>query len=486
MGTRILGYFLLVTVAFAAMSSASAASVVTLAPAAGHPNLPVVVSGTGFGASEAVDVYVDTTDTLLLVSSSTGALGGSVTIPAAAQPGKHYVTAIGRHSGDAAQGSFLVTTPWAEQAYGAAHMGFNPYENTVNSGNVASLGILWQIPATGLGSAPAVANGRVFVGTNAGIEAVAALTGSVLWKALTSTSFYASPAVIGLTLYIGDGSNATMYALNAATGAVIWSQATSGAFESSPVVSGGLVFAGGVDGKVYAFSAFNGKIAWTYTTGNFIDSSPAVVNGTVYVGSADGTIYALNAATGALIWSYKTGGEVESSVAYSNGVVYAGSDDDTIYAINAAGPNEGSVLWSYKTGGLAYSSPAVAYGNVYAGSSDGNMYALNAHSGALQWEVATGGPLESPAVANGVVYVSSRSSSFFAIDAHYGNILATSVGGFSFLGNPTISDGAVYFSTFGYNTYAFSLQAGTGLARAQARPPTVSSLHPDMGLSARR
>ena len=135
--------------------------------------------------------------------------------------------------------------------------------------NVGSLGTLWQISANALGSAPAVVGTRVFVGTSAGLEAVSKTTGALLWKAFATTSFYASPAVVGSTLYIGDGNNTLMYALNAATGAVIWSTSTGGAFESSPVVAGGLVYAGGVDGKIYAFAASTGKIAWTYTTGGF-------------------------------------------------------------------------------------------------------------------------------------------------------------------------------------------------------------------------
>lgn len=460
------------------------AQVTKLTPASGHPNQTATITGSSFGKSEAIDIYVDTVDTELLVSSTTGTFTGSVQIPATAQPGKHYVTAIGRKSGDAAQGIFTATTSWTEQGFGAAHLGWNPYENTLNASNVGSLGTLWQISVNGLGSAPAVVSGRVFVGTSAGLEAVSTLTGSKLWTAFPGSSFYASPAVVAGRLYIGDGNNAEMYAINAATGAVLWSQSTSAAFESSPVVAGSLVYAGGVDGKIYAFATSTGKIAWTYTTGGFIDSSPAVVNGVLYVGSTDDTIYALNALTGALIWSYKTGGEVESAVAVSNGAVYVGSDDDKIYAISAAGTKLGSLLWSYTTGGLAYSSPAVAKGIVYAGSSDGNMYALNAHTGALQWETATGSALESPVVANGVVYVSNRSSGIFAMDATYGEILASAVAGFSFLGSPTISDGVVYFNTFGDNTYAFALLAGTDAVRAQMRPPAVSSLHPDMSLVA--
>ena len=455
---------------------------VALAPASGHPTVPFTISGSSFGHNEAIDVYLDTLDTLLVVSSATGTFSGSLSIPASTPPGKHYLTAIGRHSGDAAQAAFLVTTNWAEQGFGAAHLGWNPYENTLNTSNVGSLGTLWQVAVNGFGGAPVVASNRVFVGTGGGVEALYTVTGAMLWRALPSGIFYSSPAVVGSTAYIGDGAGSTMYALNVATGATIWSQATGGAFQSSPVVVNGMVYAGSVDDKVYAFSAATGKIVWTYTTGGFIDSSPAVVNGVLYIGSSDGYVYALNAATGGLLWSYKTGNAVESSPAVSGGVVYVGSDDEKLYALNATGPNIGSLQWSYTTGGAVYAAPAVANGFVYFGATDGKMYAANAYSGALQWSFATGGVVESPAVANGVVYVTSRSGSFYAIDANYGEILATAVAGYTFLGNPTISDGVVYLNTFGYNTYAFSLLAGTNAVRA-THPPARSSLHPDMSLT---
>ncbi len=54
--------------------------------------------------------------------------------------------------------------------------------------------------------------------------------------------------------------------------------------------------------------------------------------------------------------------------------------------------------------------------------------------------------------------------------------------GFSSLGNPTISDGVLYFSAFSGNTYAFGLLSGTNAVRA----PAPASLRPDMKLVARR
>jgi outer membrane protein assembly factor BamB len=111
-------------------------------------------------------VYVDTVDTLLLVSSATGTFSGSVTIPATASPGTHYITAIGRKSGDAAQKAFTVSTNWSGFHFGTGRKGFNPYENVIDAANVSDLDIAWQA-TTGsyIFSSPAVANGVVYVGS---------------------------------------------------------------------------------------------------------------------------------------------------------------------------------------------------------------------------------------------------------------------------------------------------------------------------------
>jgi hypothetical protein len=87
-------------------------------PASARPQATVTVPGAQFTDPEPIDAYVDTVDSLLLVSS-TGTFSGAVTVPAAAAPGTRYITAIGRRSGDAAQKTLPVTAPWVEFAYGA-------------------------------------------------------------------------------------------------------------------------------------------------------------------------------------------------------------------------------------------------------------------------------------------------------------------------------------------------------------------------------
>jgi putative pyrroloquinoline-quinone-binding quinoprotein len=61
-----------------------------------------------------VDINFDTTDEALVSTSGSGAFSGiKVRVPASAVPGRHYVTAVQRHSGRSAQARFLVNTNWA-------------------------------------------------------------------------------------------------------------------------------------------------------------------------------------------------------------------------------------------------------------------------------------------------------------------------------------------------------------------------------------
>ncbi len=452
-------------------------------PVGGHPGLSVSLTGTGFGASEAVDVYIDTTDTLLTVSGSTGALAVSLTVPASEQPGVHYLTAIGRHSGSAAQAAFNVTTAWAEQGYGAAHLGWNPYENTISTANAATLGEIWSAPTNSLGGAPAVVNGKVYVTTNSNIEALSATTGAVLWSALSGTQIYGSPAVAASLIYTVGSGSPTFYALVATTGAIKWTQTLGAGTLSSPIVADGNVYIASLDTYIYALNASTGAIEWKTAIGATGEGSPAVVDGVVYVGSGT-TIYALNALTGAVNWSYATGGTVEGSPAVAGGVLYQGSDDGYVYALRTRS-TPGALLWKFSTGNDVYESPAASAGTVYVGSQNSNFYALDAHTGAQRWSLTTGGILGSAIIANQIVYVTARDGTLYALNATSGAVLGTADVGYSFIGNPAVSDGVLYLNAFNGKTYAFGLLGGTAAAKHPV-PPPISSLHPDLTLRVTR
>lgn len=464
--------------ALLASTCAAAQPSVKLAPVAGHPSITVTISGTAFGDSEAVDIYVDTTDTVLLVTTATGTFTGPVTIPASSSPGKHTITAIGRHSGEAAQASFDTTTPWVKNGFGAASIGLNPYENTLSPSVVPTLGELWSVSVGG--GSPIYANGRVYVGgyPNAGMSALNAATGAVLWKTQTSSTFFPSPLLVGANLFVGSGNN-TMLSLSASTGALRWSQTVGGFISSGAAASGSNVIVGCEDGKVYAFNQSTGAIAWTYATGNYVYASPAIVDGIVYIGSADDKVYALNAATGNLVWSYTTNYQVTSSPAVANATVFIGSGN-TLYALRKG---NGAPRWAATAGTNITGSPAVANGIVYVGAFDGNIYAFNAATGAQLWATALDGPSEyaNASVADGVVYIGTYVGTAYALNAATGAVLWSTGTGAAIQTGPVIADGQVYISSGDGTITAYAPQAGTNIV-PRRHAPRPAELHPDLRL----
>lgn len=490
-------YFLAGCVMASALSvqaPVKAATTFTVSPTTPHPDSSVALSGAGFAANEAVDIYLDTTDTLLLVSSASGAVSGSITVPDSASPGTHFATAIGRRSGDAAQIAFTVTTPWKEFGFGSGHANFNAYENTINTGNVASLGARWSKNTRSTLSSPVIVNGKLYIAPASGIEALSPTTGATIWLTRTSDTFEATPAISGSLLYIGSASQGAFTALNTKDGSLNWKHIVGGTTRSAAVVVGNLVYFGCDDDKVYALNATTGAVVWTYTTGGAVESSPAVVDGILYVGSLDDSLYALDAATGALLWKYTTGSLIASSPAVSNGAVYFGSYDDKVYALTA-GANGGSLLWSATTGGVIYGSPAVANRTVVIGSEDGNVYAFDARNGTVRWSVAPGGAIDgTPAIANGIVYIGTDNGQYVALDINYGGVLSSAIASPFGVATPAVSDGVVYLNGEYGNTMALALKAGSGDAAAVRASnaglgttavrgaPSLASLHPDMSL----
>jgi outer membrane protein assembly factor BamB len=273
--------------ALSAALAAAATPTLTLTPNVDPPSpavgTPVVfqVAASNFPDSTAVDIYFDTTEVALAVTSSTGAFSGiNVTVPTTAVPGVHWVTGVAQGStGTAAQASFTVQANWPQSGYSPLHQGRNPYENMIGTTNVGIIDLDWSFATGG---------------------------------AITS-----APAVSAGTVYFGSADD-NLYAVNATTGAKVWSFKTGAAItDSSPAVSGGIVYIGSTDDYLYAVNTITnpGTQLWKFKTGAAINSSPAVSGGNAYIGSNDDSVYAVNATTGVQVWKFTTGGAVASSPA---------------------------------------------------------------------------------------------------------------------------------------------------------------------------
>ena len=193
-----------------------------------------------------------------------------------------------------------------------------------------------------------------------------------LWTAATSNSSTSSaPAVANGTVYVGS-SGSKLYAFSAAgsvncsttatgkTCTPLWTAATPAGIGGTPAVANGVVYTVSVTGTLSAFDAAgsancSGTVTaktctplWSSapgTSGYLTSSSPAVANGVVYFSSTNGGTYGYDAAgslncsvsgtakTCSPLWGAVTGFIGGGSPAIANGVLYINvSGDGTIYA----------------------------------------------------------------------------------------------------------------------------------------------------------
>ena len=335
----------------AAISIAAPAQTLKLSPASLHPSQTTNVSGTKFGPHEVVDIYLDATDTVLGLTSSTGALPAyAITVPANSSLGTHWITAIGRKSGLAAQSSLTVNTDWTEFGFGAAGKQYNPYENVLSQASVTNLGLAWKADlGAPVRAAPAVSGGMVYVGSNTGF----------------------------------------IVALNASTGAEVWAKGTAGAIESSPAVAGGIVYAGSDDDILYALNARTGAVVWTAgPIGDFVQTAPLVSGGIVYWGTRNGSVYAVNAKTGVTVWTVSLGGQIGRSFALANGQLFATSTTAGLCALSTSSGSQAFCVAGGEELGLNY--PTASQELIYATALGHGIFAWPQASGLTTYTFSCG------------------------------------------------------------------------------------------------
>jgi outer membrane protein assembly factor BamB len=487
--------------------AAAATPSVTLTPNIDPPSTsigpPTVfqVSGSGFPDSIAVNIYFDTTDVALAVTTSTGTFSGiNVDVPATAVPGTHWVTAVAEGtSGTAAQASFTVQTNYTQFHYSPLHRGRNPYENVLNSSNVGAIDQDWVYTTGGaITSSPAVYSiavsggyvSYVYVGSaDDYLYCINATTGQKVWSYKTGNSIVNSSPAVALgsngTAYVYVGStDGYLYEINATTGALVWKFKTGAAIYSSPAVVNGEVYIGSTDESVYAVTAgtTTATQTWKYATTGAVYSSPAVSNGIVYIGSDDDYLYAINATTGVLSWKYKTGNEVLSSPTVSDGIVYVGSNDDNVYGLQAA---TGAFVWQFtgSSGAQFQASPAVFNGVVYIGSNVGYIYALTARNGTQIWDLVSSVTATTSSItfANGLEYLGVGSKVYATEEIVTPVILWTGTFGNSITSTPTVANGQVFIASQDFNLYAYDLNGSTQVKSVPERPDP-KALRPDPAL----
>ena len=306
------------------------------------------------------------------------------------------------------------------------------HHDLANSGYSTSVGpeggsVYWSHATNGdTESPPTVVDGMVYFGCRDGqVRCLDAVTGETAWAYNTSHEiWYSAPAVADGNVYIGTlgGGVGYVFCLDADTGAWKWAYETEDNVTGSAAVFDGKVYIGCWGGYVYCLDAATGDRLWYFDAGDQVWATPAIADGRLYIGSTDFWCLPLDdpdddgvIEAGEIIWTYDLPDVTHSSAAVVDGQIYVGCDDNKLYCLDEADNGDGTttLLWTYTTNGQVHSSPALWENfQVYFGSDDGRLYCVNT-DGDFVWARHTDGFVRcSPAVADQKVYFTARGNDF--------------------------------------------------------------------------
>lgn len=169
--------------------------------------------------------------------------------------------------------------------------------------------VVWSFPIGGNAQSGIAldVDGTVIVGVDKGGSAGAVFAvnpdGTNKWSInVTGRITVCAPAVANGRVYVGTKEGENLLALNASNGSQIWSfNMPTDIVNSSPAIDiNGVIYFGSYDKYVYAVNP-DGTLKYKFLTGDRVWSSPAIgADGTIYIGSYDNKLYALEMFSGGL------------------------------------------------------------------------------------------------------------------------------------------------------------------------------------------
>lgn len=297
---------------------------------------------------------------------------------------------------------------------------------------------LWRFPAeAGVTGAPAVADGRIYFGTEGGeVYCVAPPAadgppaGRLIWRYRVGAPVTASPLVSDSQLVLVGAADSYLYALERATGKLVWRLATGGPVVASVskvshrvparVDSEGVATAKGLsaivasaDGKLYALDEVRGRVIWSFATNGPITGTPVIREDRVYAANRSGSVYALEAANGRELWAVHGAGSLNEAPAVDEKRLYVGEAEGLLRALDR---DTGKVVWQTKLPAAIVASPTVVRADVmYVATRDGKLSALSTDTGDVLWTMAQQEPLSTaPAIADGHMVIGGEKGTVYA------------------------------------------------------------------------
>lgn len=326
-----------------------------------------------------------------------------------------HVYAVDQETGEQVWAFLTDGGIWSTPAVAGDVVYFGSSDDHVYAVDATTGTLQWEFETGGdISSSVAVADGVVYAPSNdTHLYALDATTGAELWRFQAGQGLPAhgegdpaadhrissAPAVADGTVYVGS-NNGHLYAIDAATGQMKWSfQTDAWVWGGGPTVSDGVVVvrSNGSDGALYAIDAATGEEVWSVAGDGF---STPVVAGDVVISSSYSTITAHSLLDGTEQWSYQAPGYMFVSPLITNDLVLAvNSGFDQAAIVGPSNLGDGSLIALDLSSGEvvhevyypivahAYSSPIAVGDQVFFGTGADVLHSLSLPGGAPQQEI---------------------------------------------------------------------------------------------------
>lgn len=209
-----------------------------------------------------------------------------------------------------------------------------------------------------------------------------------LWQRQGLASIYSSPAYADGRVFVGDDAG-FITAYDCKNGKRLWKEPTGARIVGTPAANHGLVVVPSADGQIYAFQTKHGKLKWTFKAGAPVLGAVAIVGDTAFVGASDHTMRALDLQTGKELWTYRNvESYIETRPLIQNNMAVFGAWDCNLYALRQS---DGTLLWKWQVprSGTMYSPaavwPVMAQGKVFIADPERALTAIDASTGNQLW-----------------------------------------------------------------------------------------------------
>lgn len=302
--------------------------------------------------------------------------------------------------------------------------------------------------------APVVTRDALYLATDEGVVyALEPATGEQRWRTDLPGGLEAPLALAGEALYAGH--TAGLSALEADSGEVVWTHETDTPVVGAPAVDGerdrdrhggwgacqedeqdldllsledaqmdaddgthdqDRVYVATADGTIRALEAATGEDCWDAPIGGTIVDGPTVVGDRVYVADDEGTLVALHASSGQSWFTYEIQGSFTSAatILEDADMTFVGAADGYLHVTDTTFGRRKLRGWLFAKKGVALdgavtSSPVLAGDVLCVGDATGSLYGIDvADDGDLSWhygleDTVTG----SPAIGEQALYVAT-------------------------------------------------------------------------------